>query len=212
MGVSIISERQMTIRFALTVREGSWFDAVPPVDPSEHLRTWISRALAIARGSASEKAFSEFLVAPILAAVWSNLIGRLSYFSGTDPDEPLMATCDFLFSRASEQFYLKPPIVLVGETTLGIPINGLDRCLNALAEAQTYNERAGLTGSSIYGTLTTGEVWQFLRFDGETLDLDSSTYRLDELPKILGILTWMLAPPGADGSPRIAANDPKGPR
>jgi hypothetical protein len=44
--------------------------------------------------------------------------------------------------------------------------------------------------SAIYGAVTTGDVWRFLKLSGDVRDLqiDSETHYLDNLPIVLGIL------------------------
>ncbi|NER23873.1 MAG: hypothetical protein F6J96_24845 [Symploca sp. SIO1C2] len=41
---------------------------------------------------------------------------------------------------------------------------------------------------SIYGTVTTGSLWQFLRLTGKRIEVDLDEYFLKNVGKILGIL------------------------
>ncbi len=50
----------------------------------------------------------------------------------------------------------------------------------------------GTVLSAIYGAVTTGDVWRFLKLSGDAIDrdlqIDSETHYLDNLPIVLGIL------------------------
>ncbi|MBN3926537.1 MAG: hypothetical protein HWQ37_26210, partial [Nostoc sp. NMS4] len=41
---------------------------------------------------------------------------------------------------------------------------------------------------TIYGAVTTGSIWQFLKLEAQTLTIDLSEYYLKDVNKILGIL------------------------
>ncbi|WP_442938052.1 hypothetical protein [Nostoc sp.] len=51
-----------------------------------------------------------------------------------------------------------------------------------------FNERAGNENLIIYGTVTTGSIWQFLKLEGQFIQIDLSEYYLKDVNKILGIL------------------------
>jgi hypothetical protein len=46
---------------------------------------------------------------------------------------------------------------------------------------------------TIYGIVTSGTNWRFLRLHGETAQADMRDYYLSEIDKILGILVYMMA-------------------
>jgi hypothetical protein len=58
-----------------------------------------------------------------------------------------------------------------------------------MVAAQIFNQRQDNEVSKIYGVITTGTVWQFLELEGEAVVLDLQEYSVENLPKILGILT-----------------------
>lgn len=58
-----------------------------------------------------------------------------------------------------------------------------------MVAAQIFNEREGKEISKIYGAVTTGSLWQFLELESQTVTLDLEEYSINNLPKILGILT-----------------------
>ena len=64
---------------------------------------------------------------------------------------------------------------------------GLGQCAAQMAAARIFNERAGATGP-VYGAVTTGEAWQFLRLDGATLTLHTERLFVDNLGGLLAVL------------------------
>ncbi|MDY7007236.1 MAG: hypothetical protein SWX82_25715 [Cyanobacteriota bacterium] len=58
-----------------------------------------------------------------------------------------------------------------------------------MVAAQIFNQHKGNDISKIYGAITTGTVWQFLELEGKAVILDLQEYYVENLPKILGILT-----------------------
>ncbi|MEA5618523.1 hypothetical protein VB711_11845 [Cronbergia sp. UHCC 0137] len=54
--------------------------------------------------------------------------------------------------------------------------------------ARLFNEREGNRITEIYGVVTTGEIWKFLKLSGERVQVDLVEYFLNNVDKILGIL------------------------
>jgi hypothetical protein len=46
----------------------------------------------------------------------------------------------------------------------------------------------------LYGVVTIGELWRFMELQGTTVRLDSPSYHIDRLPKIMGILLHLTDP------------------
>jgi len=68
----------------------------------------------------------------------------------------------------------------------------------------TLNEREGTIMERLYGVVTIGELWRFMELKGTTVRLDSRSYHIDRLPKIMGILLHLtqgrLGGPGCRGT------------
>ncbi len=65
---------------------------------------------------------------------------------------------------------------------------GLGQCVAEMYAAKLFNEREGNQISPIYGVVTTGEIWKFLRLENQVIEIDLSEYFLNEVNKIMGIL------------------------
>jgi activator of 2-hydroxyglutaryl-CoA dehydratase len=65
---------------------------------------------------------------------------------------------------------------------------GLGQCVAEMVAAQIFNEREGNEISVIYGTVTSGTNWKFLKLEGKVVEIDLVEYYLTDVNKILGIL------------------------
>jgi hypothetical protein len=181
--------------FQLTTRdEAGLFGPCPEVVVGEHLRDALHRGAPLAAAIGTEKARSELMVAPILLEL-KRLAPQVSFFSGidftVDPAAGLNGTCDFLISRAPEQFLLKAPVVALVEAKRDDIHEGLGQCVAEMVAAQLYNQREGRAVTAVYGAVTTGSVWTFLRLADTTLTLDLEEYMLAQPGRILGVLLAM---------------------
>jgi hypothetical protein len=62
---------------------------------------------------------------------------------------------------------------------------------------QRFNQRNNTPVDPIYGCVTTGTVWKFLRLSGALLSFDMNEYLLIQADNLLGILTHIVGPPPA---------------
>ena len=85
-------------------------------------------------------------------------------------------------------------MLLVFEAKRDCIPDGLGQCIAALVGAQRYNQRHNAPIDPIYGGVTTGTNWKFLRLSGTTLTLDLTEYTLAQIDRILGILVHMVGP------------------
>ncbi len=171
-------------------RPGPIFPALPDTIPPPWLTDQLARGMELAL--VSEKARSEFIVAPILLAVRELTGGRVSILSGqrldVDPLRRLSGECDFLLSLSDPLPRLRPPLLTVLEAKRNDIEAGLGQCAAQLVAAQLFNERAGQPGRPVFGCVTTGDVWQFLRLDGQELVIDSSRRYINRVGAVLAAL------------------------
>ena len=180
--------------FGLTLDESrDLFAAVAPIAPSDTLTTVLADYIPLATAIATEKARSEFLIAPILAAVRRQLNNQISLFSGSefpvDPAQGLQGFCDYIISASQEQLLITAPVMMIVEAKREDIIGGLGQCIAAMVAAQVFNQREGNEVERIYGAVTTGTNWKFLILEDKTVSVDRVEYFINQLDKILGILT-----------------------
>ncbi|NER33711.1 MAG: hypothetical protein F6J93_06580 [Oscillatoria sp. SIO1A7] len=159
----------------------------------ETLATNLPLALAIA----TEKARSEMIVAPILIEL-KKQAGEISLFSGrdfnVDEEKGLNGFCDFLVSRSVSQLAIEAPVLAIVEAKNDNLQSGFGQCMAEMYAAQLFNERENNNIDTIYGSVTTGSLWQFMRLSGKAgkaIEIDLKEYPLNP-GKILGIfLSWL---------------------
>jgi hypothetical protein len=180
-------------QFDLTTSEDTdIFSAVPELEASKYLAETLSYNVPLALASNSEKARSEMIIAPILIEVRKQLQSQFSLFSGIDfnidAEKGLAGFCDFIISRSSERLFVSAPVMMLVEAKKEDILAGLGQCVAEMVAAQIFNEREGNEISVIYGTVTSGTNWKFLKLRGKVVEIDLVEYYLRDVNKILGIL------------------------
>ena len=179
--------------FALTeVRDTDIFCDIAPLEPSEFLRIWLDQFAPVALGVNSEKARSEFIIAPMLAETKLRVGPSVNVLPGVafevDKGRGLAGFCDFLIARSPEIYYLQAPVLAVVEAKKEDLVAGLGQCVAEMVAICLFNEREGTPLSTIFGCVTSGSNWRFLKMEGSTLFIDRSEYYIRDAAKILGIL------------------------
>ncbi len=140
----------------------------------------------------TEKARSEMIIAPILLEIRRKVNYNISLFSGVDFNvdfsQGLNGFCDFLISRSKEQLFIQAPVLTIVETKNENLKSGLGQCVAEMVAAQLFNQQEGNKISTIYGAVTIGTIWQFLKLHGALVSIDLREYYIRDIQKILGIL------------------------
>lgn len=185
-------------KFALTTALGDLFGDLPAAPVPAWLGEQLDRGRAVA-ALVSEKARSEFLVAPILLACRGLVGGELAIYSGQrldiDASQGLTGECDYILALTAPVPRLRAPLVTVLEAKRGDIELGLGQCVAQLLGARLFNERAGFAGGVSYGVVTTGEAWQFLRLAGPAVTLHATRFYVDNLGAILAAFRATLTTP-----------------
>ncbi len=176
--------------FGVVTQEAALFPDAPAAPVPEWLPAWLARGTRLAL--ISEKARSEFIVVPILLAARELSGDQFAIFSGqrldVDPEQGLVGECDFILAVGPAVPPLHAPVMTVVEAKKNDIEVGLGQCIAQMVAARRFNEAAGRTRSPVYGCVTTGETWQFLRLAERAALLDRSRYYLDNVGGILGAL------------------------
>ena len=180
--------------FGITVRDHVLFEPVSDLVPSP----WLRESLQKGSGPAfiSEKARGEFIVAPILIECRERMQNRVNIFSGirldVDPGKGLTGQCDFVLARTASALVLQSPLMLILEAKKHDIEEGASQCAAQLLGACQYNERDGRPLPYIYGCVTNGDSWLFLRLQGKDLQVHPERFTIKEVSKILGFLVQCL--------------------
>lgn len=152
------------------------FPQVVPVEVPALLRDVLDEGLSLAL--VSEKARSELIVMPILLTVRRQRHRAISIYSGqrldVDPSSGLMGECDFILSAAPALPILQSPIVTLVVAKKNDIDGGLGQCAAQMIGARLFNERTGGAITSLYGCVTTGEAWQFLKLEQQMISRHAS--------------------------------------
>lgn len=183
--------------FQLTIKEGDRFlPQIDPIRPSQRLVSELEDLpWAIAVGS--EKARSESIIYPVLQEVRRILNRQISLFSGSefnvDPEQELNGRVDFLISRSPEQLIVEAPVIVITEAKKADLNEGLGQCFAAMVAAQKFNQAMEQNPlSAVYGCISSGTAWRFLKLEERTITVDLADYPLPPVEQILGFLVWMV--------------------
>ncbi|BAY93432.1 MULTISPECIES: hypothetical protein [unclassified Tolypothrix] len=183
--------------FHLNTVEGVRFfpESIESVNPSLRLQA-ILEDLPWAIAVDTEKARSEVIINPILLEVRRILNSSISVFSGeefnVDPSIGLNGVCDFLISRSPEQLTVEAPAIVIVEAKKSDLKSGLGQCIAEMVAAQKFNEAKGQSMTAVYGTVSSGTQWRFLKLEGQTVTIDFTDYPLPPIETILSFLVWMV--------------------
>jgi hypothetical protein len=202
IGASKVSYSDFTLdrvrkTFALTISDKvDIFASIPQIECPRLLTEILRENIPLALASNTEKSRSEMIIAPILIAVRKYLNNQISLFSGidftVDPAQGLNGNCDFILSRSPELLILNAPVVTIVEAKKENINAGLGQCVAEMLAAKLFNEREGNNIPTIYGTVTTGTNWKFLKLIGQVVEIDLIEYYINNIGKILGILSNIL--------------------
>ncbi|MBW4668185.1 MAG: hypothetical protein KME60_12375 [Cyanomargarita calcarea GSE-NOS-MK-12-04C] len=175
-----------------TIEAADIFANIPDIESSQLLKDILEYNVPIAVASNSEKARSEMIISPILLDLRRQLNDQINLFSGVefnvDSTQGLNGICDFIITRSTERLIVTSPVIIIVEAKKENIPAGLGQCMAEMIAAKIFNEKAGSENPVIYGTVTTGSVWQFLKLEGQAIAIDLSEYYLKDVNKILGIL------------------------
>jgi hypothetical protein len=184
-------------QFDLNLIESAFCEALPPVSPKSEFLNIFEQYLPLAQKAKSEKAKSELLVSPILVELLRLADNQIQLFSGeefnVDRELGLNGFCDFLLSKSTISSIIQAPIMMLVEAKKGELDVGLGQCAAEMVAARIFNANEDKPIPVIYGCVTSGKLWQFLKLENNDLTLDLNEYQVTPVERILGILKWMVS-------------------
>lgn len=195
MAYSNFTLKMVVREFGLTEQVVDLFPAdIVPITPG----AWLLETLAKGRKIPliSEKVRSEMLVMPMLLELKEHNHDKFSVFSGAflDVDStrglngdgwPL--PYDFMLTLTPDTVSLTGPLFTIVEAKKNEIDTALGQCAAQLIGAERYNQADGISLPSLYGCVTTGTDWKFMRLIDKTLQIDSALYFINEPARLLGI-------------------------
>jgi hypothetical protein len=178
-----------------TIEDIQFLPQAIPIAPSEILTAILAENLPLATASGSEKARSELIISPVLVEVRRQLDRKIGLFSGedftVDAEAKLSGRCDFLISRSEEQLEIEAPVIVLIEAKQADLKLGLGQCIAEMVAAQRFNQSKDKPLPVIYGCVSSGILWRFLKLEGTVVTIDLTDYAITPVDRILGYLIWM---------------------
>ena len=146
----------------------------------------------------TEKAKSEYVIAPVIKELRRNNPNRFSSFSGfelsVDKSLGLTGFCDFVLSSEPFKAEITAPIFCLVEAKKDNIEKGISQCGAEMHAAKLYNEQEGKPKKIIFGCVTTAFVWCFLKLEDNILYIDPNYVPLTftEPDPVLAVLQWVL--------------------
>ncbi|MGB7894442.1 MAG: hypothetical protein WCF82_21430 [Microcoleus sp.] len=168
------------------------FGKEPNLECSQLLAETLKRSVPLGLASNTQKSRAEMITAPILIELREQLQNRISLFSGidfnVDSERGLDGSCDFLIGNSSGLLLVVAPVIIIVEAKPENLNSELGQCVAEMLGARIFNEREGNEIPGIYGAVTSGTTWKFLKLKNQVIEIDLTEYYLTEVKKILGIL------------------------
>lgn len=175
--------------FEIDNKVQSLFKDIKDIKLSEELKYWLTTIKTFTL--ASEKAKSEFIIAPLLVELYRRNNGFFTLYSGeellVEGHTELTSICDFILSADTESYAMNLPVMIIRQAPEHDMSLGVYQCAGQMVGAKIFNERNGDDVKVIYGCVTNGDNWRFMRLKDNTIVADSTTYYLSQLPTILGV-------------------------
>jgi hypothetical protein len=167
------------------------FDNENLINPSPFLVEHIKEAWRVALFS--EKSRSEALVFPILLEVLRVNDYKISLYSGpilnADMEKGLNGECDFILSTGEQSYEVTFPLFCMIEAEDNDIEKNIPQCIAQMEGARLINQRENEdTPYTMYGGVTTGTEWQFLKLEGNICWIDTKRYYINKLDELLGAL------------------------
>lgn len=189
MNYNKFSFERVKRRFNLNELQKDLFPNVEPLTPSDWLQETFSITADLPKKTEKER--TEFILLPILLELRRLNEGFFTIYSGeffnVEPREGLAGPTDFILSLSPESYSISSPIMTIVQAYKNNIDLGLGKCVAQMIAADIFNEREDNQISTVYGCVTTGEQWLFLRLEGDTIYIDAHRYFVNEIESILGV-------------------------
>jgi hypothetical protein len=187
--------KELTKKLAITYQVTNLFPHIEKVAPS----AFLLHSLEVAKmlpSTFSEKSRSENLITPILFDVYEHSQQSITIFSGCslNINEQLSGICDYIVAGKSRLLALDSPIVCIVEAKNRSIEEGLAQAGAEMVAAQLFNQQEQNDIDVIYGVVTNGIDWKFLKLSQNILMIDENMYFSsgENLNVLLGVFALIL--------------------
>lgn len=187
--------QDIATQFSIVNKRQMLFSDVESVESSD----WLKNSLQIAQELPikSEKARSELIVTPILLELRNRNEKFFTIYSGdtlnADEEKGLKGECDFILAKDTGSFDINIPIIQVVEAKKNDIEIGIPQCAAQMVGANVFNQKKGVELPAIYGCVTTGDDWLFMKLEGSQILIDIKKYYLGDVPELLGVFQYIIS-------------------
>jgi len=178
------------------IEETGTFSGSKEVEINPYFSEILTENIPLALAINTEKARSELIISPVLVELRKIHKKKISLFSGiefnVDKTKNLAGFCDFILSNSPEQLFLKSPVVAIVEAKNENIMAGLSQCIAEMIASKILNQEEGNIKIKVYGSVTSGNLWKFLKMEKNRVFVDLDDYGIKDVGKILGILSEMV--------------------
>ena len=197
MPYSSFTIKKIQKEFSVEIIENTGlFSSIESREIGNHLKETLSDNVSLAVAINTEKARSELIIAPVLIEIRKIFDKKISFFTGielnVDKERDLTGFCDYIIGKSPEQLFLNTPVITIVEAKNENIMSGLGQCSAEMIASRIFNEQEGTTLSKIYGVVTSGNIWKFLKLEDNKIYIDLDDYSIKEVSKVLGILCSMI--------------------
>jgi hypothetical protein len=165
---------------------------IKSINPSELLKKELEDGIVLP--IFSEKAKSEYIIAPILKEIWRLSQQNFQLFSGytfnVSESDKLTGVCDYLFSTEKTITEVRSAVFCVIEAKNRAVIEGVPQAFAEMYAAQIFNEAHHKPTPIVFGCVTNATEWLFLKLENREAYIDMERYFSTELnlPILIGVL------------------------
>jgi len=186
--------QDIATQFSITNKRQVLFNNIEPVEISDWLKTALQTAEELP--VKSEKARSELIVTPILIELRNRNEKYFTIYSGdtlnADEEKGLKGECDFMLAKDTGSFDINIPIIQVVEAKKNDLEIGIPQCAAQMVGADVFNRKKGVELPAIYGCVTTGDNWLFMKLEGKQIFIDIKKYYLGDVPELMGVFQHVI--------------------
>jgi len=193
MAYSDFSLKELNTKFGVDNKIAQLFPKLNPIEPTDWLKDMFLKASFLPLRS--EKSKSEMIVFPLLLELRNRNNNFITIYSGdnlnADESCGLKGECDFIITKDTGSYDINLPIIQVVEAKKHDIDAGIPQCAAQMLGAKVYNEKNNVKIDYIYGCVTTGDEWLFLRLDKD-ITIDRHKYYLNEPNVLLSVFQYII--------------------
>ncbi len=193
MSYSDFTLTELKTRFGIDNKISPLFPKIYPIEPSDWLKDMLLKASLLPLRS--EKSKSEMIVFPLLLELRNRNNNYITIYSGdnlsADEGNGLKGECDFIITQDTGSYEINYPIIQIVEAKKHDIDIGIPQCAAQMLGAKVYNEKHNVNIDFIYGCVTTGDEWLFLKLEKDII-IDRHKYYLNEPDVLLSVFQYII--------------------